>query len=115
MCSFHASNCIFKIWSEYLESALFHIPNYILAALMYTLLGRLVLTFVLPEGYENYIQKAFITLTDPVVFVVRFLTPRAVPHVLLLLFAVVWLFVGRIIFLNAMMNAGLAPVAGVAG
>ena len=55
----------------------FHIPNFVLAAVMYTLLGRLVLGLVVPENWDNYIWRAFKAITDPVLKVVRFVTPKA--------------------------------------
>ncbi len=48
----------------------FHIPNFVLAALVYTLIGRFVLGFFVPENWDNYIWRAFRRLTDPVVQVV---------------------------------------------
>ena len=43
----------------------FHIPNFVLAAVMYTLLGRLVLGFFVPENWDNYIWRGFKRVTDP--------------------------------------------------
>ena len=41
----------------------FHIPNFILAALFYTLIGRLVLGMFVPEDWNNYLWRAFRRLT----------------------------------------------------
>ena len=53
----------------------FHIPNFILAAVMYTLLGRLVLGLFVPENWDNYIWRGFKAITDPFLRVVRIVTP----------------------------------------
>lgn len=77
------------------------LPNYLLAALMYTLLGRFILSFLFPPDSRNYIFRAFVRLTDPIVALVRPITPAAVPHLLLLVFAAIWMLVLRIVFIIA--------------
>ena len=37
----------------------FHLPNFVLAALMYTLLGRVLLGFLLDPDSPNYIWRFF--------------------------------------------------------
>lgn len=68
----------------------FHIPNYALAIAMYTLLGRLVLSFFFPPDAPNYIWRAFVALTDPILVAVRWVTPRSVLPPVLILFAFIW-------------------------
>ena len=70
----------------------FHLPNFILAALMYTLLGRALLGLIVGPDSSNYIWRFFCRLTDPVVSAVAVVTPKAAPAVVLWLFGVVWLF-----------------------
>ncbi len=70
----------------------FQLPNFVLAALMYTLLGRALLGFFVEPDSQNYIWRFFCRLTDPVVAVVSLVTPRAAPPVVIWLFGVVWLF-----------------------
>jgi uncharacterized protein YggT (Ycf19 family) len=89
----------------------FHIPNFILAALVYTMLGRLVLGLFVPETWDNYIWRAFKRLTDPVVIVVRAATPAALPHLVVLVFATLWLMVLRVALAVALSEAGLMPAA----
>ena len=81
------------------------IPNYLLAALMYTLLGRFVLSFLFPADSRNYIFRAFVRLTDPVLALVRLITPAAVPHPVLLIFAAIWMLVLRIVFIIATLES----------
>lgn len=87
----------------------FHIPNFVLAALMYTLLGRLVLGLLAPENWDNYIWRAFKTLTDPVARVVRYVTPDTLGHPIVLIFASLWLMVIRVAYLLVLIGLGLAP------
>ncbi|MCT8970665.1 YggT family protein [Microbaculum marinisediminis] len=81
------------------------IPNYVLAALMYTLLGRFILSFMFPPDSKNYIFRAFVRLTDPVLALVRPITPAAVPHLVLLVFAAIWILVARIVLTVAAASA----------
>ena len=91
----------------------FHVPNYVLAALMYSLLARFLLSFVFAPDSRNYIYRAFVTLTEPVVVGIQFVTPRSVPPLLTVLLAAIWLIIVRFALLVGFMTAGLAPrVAG---
>ena len=89
----------------------FHIPNFVMAALMYTLLGRLVLGLFVRQDWDNYIWRGFTTLTDPVVRVVRFATPQILSHTVVLMFAALWLMALRVAYMIILLNIGLAPVA----
>jgi uncharacterized protein YggT (Ycf19 family) len=91
----------------------FHLPNFVLAALMYTMLGRFVLSFFFQPESKNYIWRAFVRLTEPVVRAVRFVTPLAVPHMLVLLFATVWLLTARAALLIFFASIGMMPTTGV--
>ena len=93
-----------------LEYWYFHIPNFVLAAIMYTLGGRLVLGLLVPEDWDNYIWRAFVGMTQPVVNVVRAITPVIVPDKIVLVVAVIWLLIVRIVFFWFMLSVGLAPV-----
>ncbi len=91
----------------------FHIPNLILAALMYTLLGRFVLGFVFDDRSDNFIWRFFNNLTDPIIRFVTYFTPLAVPPTIILLLAFVWLFAVRSIFYIVLLVLGLAPTLGL--
>ncbi|TCT09347.1 YGGT family protein [Tepidamorphus gemmatus] len=84
------------------------IPNYVLAALMYTLLARFVLSFLFAPDSPNYIFRAFVRLTDPVLAVVRVITPAAVPPLILLIFAAIWMLFLRIVLVVAVVGAAQA-------
>ncbi len=55
----------------------YHLPNFILAALMYTLLGRVLLGLFVDPNSPNYIWRFFCRITDPVVAAVALVTPKA--------------------------------------
>jgi uncharacterized protein YggT (Ycf19 family) len=90
----------------------FHLPNFVLAAVMYTALGRLLLSFFAPPEWKNYIWRAFVRITEPVVRVVRYVTPVGVPEIVILIFTVLWLMVARIAFFLLMGFMGLLPKVG---
>lgn len=93
----------------------FHLPNYVLAVLLYTLLGRFLLSFILPPDSSNYIWRFFCRLTDPVLAATGVITPRFIAPFLLPLVGAFWLGVLRVALLIAMLAAGLNPqVSGAA-
>ena len=87
----------------------FQVPNFVLAALMYTLLGRVILALLFDPDASNYIWRFFCRITDPVVAAVAFVTPKAAVPVIVWLFGVVWLFWLRVLMLYAFLLAGAAP------
>ena len=90
----------------------FHLPNFVLAALMYTLLGRVLLGLMVDADSPNYIWRFFCRITDPVVAAVATVTPRVTPPVLLWLFGFVWLFWLRVAFHYTLLLLNLAPRLG---
>ncbi|MBM3489506.1 MAG: YggT family protein [Alphaproteobacteria bacterium] len=65
-----------NIWWDYWY---LHLPNFALSAVMYTMLGRFLLGFVLPADSSNYIWRWFCRLTEPFLRAVAFITPLAAP------------------------------------
>jgi uncharacterized protein YggT (Ycf19 family) len=90
----------------------FHIPNYVLALVMYTLLGRLALGMFVPENWDNYIWRGFKAVTDPAVHVIRYVTPSVLGHPVVLIFGVLWLMALRLAYLLMLINIGLSPIGG---
>lgn len=79
----------------------FHIPNLLMAALIYTLIGHYALELFF-KGRDVVILKVFRTVTRPVVRCVRAITPAIVPNGLVIVFAIAWLMAARMVwFLNA--------------
>jgi hypothetical protein len=97
-----AGQSLFSFWY-------FHLPNFLLAALMYTLLGRAVLALLVERDSKNYIWRFFCRITDPIVGAVAIVTPKAVAPVILWLFAFVWLFWIRVAFYMSFAFLGLTP------
>lgn len=87
----------------------FHLANFVLAALMYTLLGRALLGLIVDPDSTNYIWRFFCLITDPVVAAVSLVTPRDVAPVVIWLFALVWLFWLRVLLLHAFLAFGALP------
>jgi YggT family protein len=87
----------------------YHLPNFVLAALMYTLLGRVLLGLFLDPDSGNYIWRFFARITDPVIAAVATVTPKAAPPVVVWLFGVVWLFWLRIFLIYAFIALGTRP------
>jgi uncharacterized protein YggT (Ycf19 family) len=89
----------------------FHVPNLLLAALMYTLLGRLLLSFFFPPDSKAVAWRVFQQVTDPAVRLVALVTPRLVPLGLLIALTLVWCLFLRMALLIAFASVGLAPKA----
>lgn len=86
-----------------------HIPNFVLAAVAYTLVGRFVLGLFVPHDWDNYIWRFFRLITDPVVDLVRAITPSAIAGPAIVVLAYLWVMAIRFVFLATMINLGLAP------
>lgn len=100
--------------TTFFEYWYFFIPNYALALLVYTLLGRLLLSFFVPANWDNYIWRAFRGLTDWIVDGVGYITPRALHGLVLLLIAAMWLHLARVLLTLVMSNLGWLPDVGPA-
>jgi hypothetical protein len=87
----------------------FHLPNFILAALMYTLIGRALLGLIVPSDSTNYIWRFFCRITDPFLALIVPVTPKATAPVVLWLFGVVWLFWLRVGLLYLFLLLGAVP------
>jgi YggT family protein len=89
----------------------FHLPNFVLAAVMYTLLGRVLLALFVEPDSTLYIWRFFCRVTDPVVNAVALVTPKAAAPVILWLLGFVWLFWLRVLFFYVYALLGLLPRA----
>ncbi|TYR35253.1 YggT family protein [Mesorhizobium microcysteis] len=90
----------------------FHLPNFVLAAVMYTLLGRMVLGLFVPADWDNYIWRFFRRVTDPYLKLVRYVTPQILSDGVVMVFGVLWLMVLRLGWFFFLLQFGLAPVGG---
>jgi YggT family protein len=98
--------------SQILTHWYYHLPNFVLAALMYTLMGRAILGLMIDADSPNYIWRFFCRITDPIVAMVAAVTPKAAAPVVVWLFGVVWLFWLRVGLLILFTMYGLTPRAG---
>lgn len=89
----------------------FHIPNLMMAALIYTLIGRYVLELLF-KGRDVVILVVFRSITDPVVKLVRLATPAIVPNGLVVIFAIAWLMAGRMWWFLTAVALGMRPTVG---
>jgi hypothetical protein len=90
----------------------FHVPNFLLAMVMYTMLGRVLLGLILENDSKNYIWRGFRAITDPFLSVIALVTPKATAPVVLWLFGFVWMFWLRVALLYVFLLFGLLPKAG---
>jgi len=87
----------------------YHLPNYLLSLVIWTLFGRLLLGFFVPPDWRNYIWRGFRFVTDPFLRAAAAITPRYVLPLFMPLVAVFWLVVIRYIFFVVMAANGLTP------
>ncbi len=97
--------------ANFLSYWYYYLPDYALAVLMYTVLGRAALSLFLDADSQNYIWRFFCNLTDPVISAAGVVTPAAAAPVVLWLFSFVWLFWLRLVLRVVYAIAGLLPVA----
>ena len=80
---------------------LYQIPNLALAALMYTLMGRFVLSLFFPPDSEKVIWTVFRQITQPAINAVQLVTHFAVHERVVVLLTVVWvLFLRLLVFVS---------------
>lgn len=94
------------IWQTFV---FFHLPNYFLSVVIYSMLGRFLLGFLVRPDSRNYIYRWFRLLTDPFVRMVAVITPSNIGLVYLPLVSIFWLMVARLLFFALMYNLGLVP------
>jgi uncharacterized protein YggT (Ycf19 family) len=91
---------------------LYTIPNFILAAAMYTIMGRYLLSLVFKPDSQMVIWRVFAQVTDPILNFVRGLTPHVVPAGLVMVFSIFWIVLLRVVLLIAAIVFGFAPRMG---
>jgi hypothetical protein len=79
------------------------VPSLLLAALIYLLALRLVSDLIRPGKNNHVLLRALACITDPIVRLTSFLTPRLIPAPLVVIFAITWLFVARIALFQVLM------------
>ena len=107
-----AANGVAAMSGSFLAYWYYHVPNFVLAAVMYTLLGRVLLSLFLEPDSTNYIWRFFCRITDPVIALVQHVTPKAAAPVIVWLFGFVWLYWLRVLLLYLFVTLGIAPRGG---
>ena len=100
------------IWWSYWY---FHLPNYFLSLVFYCLFGRFFLGFFLPPNSPNYIYRSFRWLTEWICRPVAFITPSALPPVLIPPVAAFWVAAMRVVFFMVLYQFELTPRPQVPG
>lgn len=90
----------------------FNLPNFILAVVMYTMLGRALLGLFIENDSRNYIWRGFCAITDPFLKIFSIVTPKTTAPVVQWLFGFVWLFWLRVLWLLLFIFTGLLKVGG---
>jgi hypothetical protein len=88
---------------------IYQLPNLLIAMMMYTLIGRFLLSLIYESNSDNVMWRVFKQVTDPVVDSVATITPADVPERVIYVFAFIWLFVARIALYIVMRMYGVAP------
>ncbi|MGQ3354253.1 MAG: YggT family protein [Phreatobacter sp.] len=91
---------------------LYHGPNLLLAAMLYTLIGRYILSLLFKPDSDKVIWRVFAQITDPVLGAVRTITPAIVPNGLVMIAAIFWLVILRMLWLLIAAMFGFLPKVG---
>ena len=94
---------------DFIRYSYLHVPNYILAALMYTCFGVFLLDIFFRAGSVNPIYRAFHRIADPYFRLLGPVTPGFLPPFLLPLYAAFWTIVLRVLLWMILFSLGLAP------
>lgn len=91
----------------------FHVPNLVLAALIYTLIGRYLLELFFAKRPDAVILKVFRSVTDPVVKLVRLMTPAIVPDGVVVVASILWLMAARLFWFLTALTYGMKLSVGM--
>jgi hypothetical protein len=93
--------------ASFLTHWYYHVPDLILAASIWLLVARLVLSLALGAGHANPLLRLVRAVTGPLVTAVGAITPRLVPAGLVIVFAMAWLLAARIALFVAVSATGV--------
>jgi hypothetical protein len=91
---------------------IYMLVNFALAAAMYTLMGRYLLSLMFKPDSDRVIWRVFTQITNPVLALVRALTPAMVPDGVVMVFSIFWLIMARVLWLFVALIFGFAPKFG---
>ncbi len=87
-----------NLQDSFLAHWYYHLPNLAMAAMIYTLAGRWVLELFFAKRPDAVILQVFRSVTDPLLRLVRLVTPQIVPNGVIIVFAAVWLLALRMMW-----------------
>lgn len=93
----------------------FHVPNLLMAAMIYTLIGRYLLELLFARKPDAVLLRTFRQITDPIVRAVRAITPRIVPDGVVVIFSIIWLMALRMFLYLTIIALGVKPFLGTQG
>jgi YggT family protein len=98
--------------ASFLAHWYYHVPDVILAMLIYLLIARLALGLIMRADRGRLVVSALDRITDPVLAGVGAITPRIVPLPLVIVIAVVWLAALRLALFIAVTAKGIRLALG---
>lgn len=90
----------------------YHVPNLLMAAMIYTLIGRYLLELFFAKQPDAVLLRVFRSVSDPIVKLVRLVTPAIVPNGLIIVFTMAWLMAARMGWFLTCVAAGMRPNIG---
>lgn len=100
-----------SVTDSFFQHWYFHFPNLVLAALLYTMIGRYALELLFARKPDAVILTVFRSVTDPFLKLVRVLTPAVVPNGLVMVASIVWLIALRMFLYLTVLAAGVRNFA----
>jgi hypothetical protein len=91
----------------YLAHWYYHVPDLILAVLIWLLVARFVLDLLPGRGSDNLLVRVVVGVTEPIVRGVGYITPRVVPSLLVIACAAAWLLSARVALFVAVSARGV--------
>lgn len=78
--------------------------DYVLGMIMWTLVGRIGMSFFLPENSPFFFMRFFVRVTDPIIKVFRIVTPSFLVHGLVPLYVAWFFFMIRFYLMPALLG-----------
>jgi hypothetical protein len=101
-----------SLQDSFLAHWYYHLPNLLMAAMMYTLAGRWVLELFFAKRPDAVILRVFRSVTDPLLKLVRWITPAIVPNGVVIVFTVAWLLALRMFWFLTCVAFGMRLTVG---
>lgn len=100
-----------SVTDSFFQHWYFHVPNLVLAALLYTMIGRYALELLFARKPDAVMLTVFRSVTDPFLKIVRVVTPAVVPNGLVIVASIVWLIALRMFLYLTVLAAGVRNFA----